>query len=178
MKDNSNPLSCTALIAGIAITVIGGLILAMILGQGPFARVPIRVTPIPTATPEFAQEPAPQVLKVIGHETIQEAGTRRVSLTENQTLIGTADRFFDVLDQERPPYTIFVITGPIDEDLSIWFGGWDLWENASEEHISNEIANKIQEVKGSHPGDYQTRGYRVVSCRSGLSSCEILSTFP
>lgn len=44
------------------------------------------------------------------------------------------------------------LCGPIESGLSIWWSGWDIWENANEEHVSS----KIDEIMQNHPEDYET----------------------
>ncbi len=115
----------------------------------------------------------PLVLK--GHRTIPEYGTEKVVLNESEVIIGTADRFQDNLNDElNPRFTIFVIRGPLDADLQLWWGGWDIWENASPAHIRSELNKKVDEVKQSHPQDFAQRGYRVIDCLSGLGSCQTI----
>jgi len=132
----------------------------------------------PTIESTATTAPPPPILALKGHETIQEAGTIALVLAENEVAIGTADKFHDVLDQASPPFTVFLIRGPINEALTIWWGGWDIWENASQDHIATEIDKKIEEVKLGHPSDYETRGYRVVSCSGSLATCQIERAFP
>jgi len=114
----------------------------------------------------------------IGNVTIEEFGSSPLSLSDNEIIIGIADRYQDSLDIYNPPFTIFVVYGPIETELSIYWGGWDIWENASEDHVENEIASKIDEVKGNHPDDYKTRGYRVIKCYSQVTDCEVITTIP
>lgn len=127
----------------------------------------------PEATVTF-QSPAIS----IGHMQIANSGSDDLILASNQVAIGTADKFQDLLQYDKPPYTIFVVYGEVNIKLSIYWGGWDLWENASESFVDAQITKKIQEVISSHPNDYNKRGYRVVKCYGGIDNCETIITFP
>jgi hypothetical protein len=143
-------------------------------------------TPLPTVaneTPLLSVQPSvtnsfQASAKSIGHRQIPDLGTSQLLLTTNQVAIGTADRLQDVIDLYNPPFTIFVIYGSIDVELSMYWGGWDLWENASESFIDEQINDKIQEVISSHPTDYDTRGYRVIKCYKKVDNCETILTYP
>jgi hypothetical protein len=125
---------------------------------------PLRSTP--------SESPAVAVLLEKGHETIQGPGTRSISMSANETIIGTADRFQDTLDQLYAPYTVFVIYGPLETKLSIYWGGWDYWGNPSSEFVEEQLRDKIAEVKRNHSTDYQTRGIRMLRCSGQISNCE------
>ncbi len=134
--------------------------------------IPTQFIP-PTITPTIQLPPMP-----MGHRQVADLGSSDLILTSNQVAIGTADRFKDVLDMYNPQFTIFVIYGQINIQLQMFWGGWDLWENASENFIDSQIALKIDEVKSSHAGDYMTRGYRVIKCYGQVENCETILTFP
>lgn len=114
----------------------------------------------------------------IGHRQIANNGTEDLILASNQVTIGTADKFQDLLQYDYPPFTIFVIYGETNVQLSLYWGGWDLWENASDSFIEEQIHTKIQEVIDSHPNDYDKRGYRVIKCYGQVVNCETITTFP
>lgn len=140
--------------------------------------LPLPTTVVPTNTPSSlvvtnnlnCQYPPP----------IEDRGSRRLLLNANQIAVGTADRFQDVIDQTDPlpPFTIFAIYGPIDTELSIYWGGWDICDFATANDIDAMINQKVQDVIGYHPSDYKTRGYRVLECRGTTTDCTILRTFP
>lgn len=114
----------------------------------------------------------------IGHRQVPNLGSSDLVLTTNQVAIGTADRFQNVVNVSNPPFTIFVVYGEINTQLSMYWGGWDLWENASESFVESQILLKIDEVKGSHASDYATRGYRVIKCYGQVENCETILTYP
>jgi len=124
---------------------------------------------IKPTTPIFVEESA----TLIEYMTILNLGSSKLLLTPNQVAIGTADRFHDVIDLNYPPFTIFVIYGSIDVYLSMFSAGWDLWENASEIFIDEQINDKIQDVISDHPTDYYQRGYRVIKCYGQVDECYI-----
>ena len=130
-----------------------------------------------TSTPEIIGTPLLSA-RSIAHRQIEGSGTIGLILTSNQIMIGTADRFDDVMDITNPPFTIFAIYGETSTHLRLFWGGWDLWENASEEFVDSQLEDKINEVISGHPDDYQTRGYRVIKCYGQVISCEILQTYP
>lgn len=95
-------------------------------------------TPSPTAvvspTPDRpTQQPIPPEAAapyVKGYVTIEALGTRHISLAAGELIVGTADRFQeDVNKPGQPPCTAFLIRGPIEMDLTLWYGGWDHWAN-------------------------------------------------
>jgi len=137
----------------------------------PSPTLPVQIQPTVVSTVQLP-------VYSIGHGQITDFGSSQLILSNNQVAIGTADRFQDVLDLYIPPITIFVIYGLINVELSIYWGGWDLWENASENFIESQISLKIDEIKASHPNDYDTRGYRVIKCYSQVTNCETILTFP
>ena len=140
----------------------------------PFAPPPTATIQIlPTVTPTF-QLPE----RSLGHGQIVETGIGELILASNQVAIGTADKFQDVMQEVSPPFTIFVIYGEVNTQLRMYWGGWDLWENASDNFIEEQLHTKIQEVIGSHPTDYDKRGYRVIKCYGQVDNCETILTFP
>jgi hypothetical protein len=126
---------------------------------------------------ELNEEPV-MIKQVIGHKTIQNEGSAQINLLNNQVAIGSADKYQDLLNQDNPQFTIFVIRGPIDSEITIYWGGWDIWENISEEEILDEMTKKVDQLKIDHPDHYKTRGYRLISCESSIINCEILETYP
>lgn len=56
MNSRSGPLSCATLLAGIIVTVVGGLILAFILGEGPFQGIQLPPRTPVNPTQEFIAE--------------------------------------------------------------------------------------------------------------------------
>ncbi len=101
----------------------------------------------------------------------------RLKLSEDQIVMGTADKYQDVIDQTLPPFAVFVIYGPIDEDIILPWGGWDQWRNATSSFIESELQKKIQQTKDNHPTDWMTRGINVYRCRGSILNCSI-STVP
>lgn len=110
--------------------------------------------------------------------TIQNLGTYRLLLTEQEIAIGTADKYQDLLYQNLPPFTVFVIYGPLDEEINVFWGGWDSWENVSEDFINQKLNQKIEDVKRDHPTDWNSRGIRVIKCYGQVTNCKVMSTLP
>ena len=92
----------------------------------------------PTATPY-----------VKGYDTIQAYGTRHVSLVKGELIVGTADRFQDDVDKAgQPPCTAFIIRGPIEIDLRIWYGGWDYWASVYDDGMAEVLLQrKVSELQ-------------------------------
>lgn len=95
-----------------------------------------------------------------------------LTLSENQIVMGTADKYQDVKDQNLPPFAVFIIYGRIDEDITVPWGGWDQWRNATPDFIERELLKKIQQTKDNHPTDWMTRGIQVYRCRGSVLNCE------
>lgn len=96
-----------------------------------------------------------------------------LNLSDNQVIIGTADKYQDVKDKELPPFAVFVIFGPIDENISLPWGGWDQWLNATPSFIESELEKNIQKTKDNHPSDWMSRGINVYRCRGSVLNCTI-----
>ncbi len=97
----------------------------------------------------------------------------RLKLSDDQIIMGTADKFQDSLDQHLPPFAVFVVYGPIDEDITLPWGGWDQWRNASSSLVESELRKKIEQTKENHPSDWITRGISVYRCRGSMHNCTI-----
>ena len=136
-----------------------------------FPTQPVQIPPTITPTVQLPVMPK-------GHRQVSDVGSSDLALSTNQVAIGTADRFQDVIGVYNPQFTIFVSYGEINIQLNLFWGGWDLWENASESFIESQIALKIDEVKAAHASDYMTRGYRVIKCYGQVENCETILTFP
>lgn len=145
-------------------------------------------TAIPTITVEVPSQtinPSPsltttvssvQSVIAIANQTIENFGARQVSLAANEILIGTADRYQDFLDQKDSQFTVFVIYGPINTELSLYWGGWDQWMNASPEFIVEQLAIKVQEIQNNHPNDIKIRGYRIIECSGSVLTCNTVES--
>lgn len=162
----------------IAIVVFAGIYFWASSRENNQANVAQTEVPIVMTTPLTGLPTTLLPILAKGNTTIQELGIEHISLTAEEIIIGTADRFQDKIGEFNPEYTIFVIYGPLETDLSMWWGGWDEWENATADFIEEQIQQKIEEIKVTHEVDYQTRGYRVIKCYGQITSCEIISTFP
>lgn len=77
--------------------------------QTAIAQIPI--TSVPVATKEFNvfEGSVPGVPMT----------TLRLRLSSDQIVMGTADKYQDVKDKNLPPFAVFVIYGPLDENLSM-----------------------------------------------------------
>jgi hypothetical protein len=115
---------------------------------------------------------APQLL---GKVTFLD-GSSNLNLSEDDVAIGMAEIFQDVMDYKDPPFTIFIIYGEADITVSLKNGGWDVWKNASEEFIIDQISEKIQKVKETYHNEFDVRGYRVIECYSQVSDCIVLES--
>jgi hypothetical protein len=95
--------------------------------------------------------------------TIQRLGTCHISLVQGDVLVGTADRFqqdVNLPEYPQPPCTAFVIKGPIEMDLQIWWGGWDYRTNLDNSTIEQYLEVKRTECTDKHP-DRQVRIVRL-----------------
>lgn len=97
----------------------------------------------------------------------------KLKLSADQLVMGTADKFQDSLDQNLPPFAVFVIYGPIDADITLPWGGWDQWRNATDSFVESELLKKIEQTKDNHPSDWRTRGIRVYRCHGSMENCSI-----
>jgi len=81
--------------------------------------------------------------------TIVQRADCHVSLEAGEVIAGTADRFQDNVElSEQPPCTAFVIRGPVEMDLKIWYGGWNYHVNIYDhESIQGYLAEKIAELR-------------------------------
>lgn len=86
---------------------------------------------------------------VLGYETIEGAGTRHISLSDGEVIVGTADRFGDDVDAaDQPKCTAFLMRGPIELDVRIWWGGWEHWANVyDDENADALLARKVSELE-------------------------------
>lgn len=115
---------------------------------------PSTFTPIPMPTnniPVPTNTSLPPLLDahIKGYENIQPTGTRHISLGVGELIVGTADRFQDdVTATGQPPCTAFVIVGPIEMDLMVWYGGWDHWANVRDKEVPGILlAQKVSELE-------------------------------
>lgn len=170
-----------------AILVIPEIRQAIGLEQSVSFTIPTQTTTLLLSGIDTETVTAPQIqptatfrlpVRSISHRQISENVTEEIILASNQVAIGTADRFEDLLHDDYPPFTIFVLYGAANTQLSLFWGGWDLWENASESFIDEQVNTKIQEVISGHPTDYDKRGYRVIKCYSQVENCEVINSFP
>lgn len=100
--------------------------------------IPVPATSSPTPTPYIK-----------GYENIQPTGKRHISLADGELIVGTADRFQDDVNAtDQPPCTAFVIIGPIEMDLTLWYGGWDYWANVYDKETAKIfLAQKVSELE-------------------------------
>ncbi len=109
--------------------------------------------PTPTST-RLPPTPHPYVKE---YETIPSRVTRRVSLGAGELLVGTAVRFavraYNYSTMEingSPPYTVFLIRGPIEVDVEIENGGWDYWVNVYDENFAMSLLQSKREEVAQH----------------------------
>jgi len=124
----------------------------------------------PTIISQTARTPSPTTAPTLpgatpyikGYDTIQAYGTRHILLKKGELIVGTADRFQDdVTKAGQPPCTAFIIKGPIEIDLKIWYGGWNYWANV----YDDEMAEVLLQQKVSELQQHQTcpsRGINTV----------------
>lgn len=96
-----------------------------------------------------------------------------LNLSDNQIIIGTADRYQDVKEQNLPPFAVFVIYGAINENITLPWGGWDQWLNATPNFIESELQKKIQQTKDNHSSDWMNRGINIYQCHGSVLNCTI-----
>ncbi len=121
-------------------------------------------SPFPTSTstsmPPSSPTPLPTAF-IKAHDNL-EGGVRHIVLTDGELVVGTADRFQDSVSAAgQPPCTAFLIRGPVEMELKIWYGGWDQWANV----YSEEFAEVLLEQKLSELQRHQTcpaRGIETV----------------
>ncbi len=138
---------------------------------------------IPTLTPSPTLSPIPTNTKTLtpyikSQESFQESTPRHISLDTGEILVGTAVRFGarsygcnTMETADNIPYTVFLITGPIEVDIEIYNGGWDHWIYVSEESfIMSLLEPKRDEVK-QHP-NYAVVGHVecVITTNSSMFS--------
>jgi hypothetical protein len=134
----------------------------------------------PTSTPEVLVQPTPTFTRIppTRMPTVRATATprpyikeyviispqretRHITLAAGELLVGTAVYFQDNFNQKLPPFTVFMIRGPVEMDVTIENGGWDYWANVYDDEFAESLlAPKIAEVQ-SHP-DYSIRGHRIV----------------
>ena len=96
-----------------------------------------------------------------------------LELSDNQVIIGTADKYQSVKEQTLPPFAVFVIYGAVNENISLPWGGWDEWMNATPSFIESELQKKIQQTKTSHSGDWMERGINIYRCHNAIFNCSV-----
>jgi hypothetical protein len=96
-----------------------------------------------------------------------------LNLSDNQVIIGTADKYQDVKEQTLPPFAVFVIYGAINENINLPWCGWDQWLNATPSFIEGELQKNIQKTKENHPSDWMSRGINVYRCHGSVLNCTI-----
>lgn len=89
------------------------------------------------------------------HVTVERRGECHIVLNPGEVLIGTADRFqedVDLIQGTQVPCTAFLIEGPIEVDIKIWWGGWDYYSNLLDPQVKLDYLNtKILECNNNHP---------------------------
>ena len=96
------------------------------------------------------------------HVTVQEDGDCHISIESGEMLLGSAEQFHDDVNQplDQTPCTAFVITGPIEMDLSLYWGGMDYRSTPTDESkIDDYLSQKVVECMNYHP----TKDVKVVS---------------
>jgi hypothetical protein len=89
-------------------------------------------------------------------------GTRHIWLKAGELIVGTADRWQEDVDKPSlPPYTAFLVQGPIEYDVRVWYAGWDYWANVyDEENKKFLLEQKVNEIK--QKSDYPQRGLKII----------------
>lgn len=131
-----------------------------IIGPPPTAT-PSNLSQSPTSNPVIAAdqtlEPSPTLFPthvvvpsfISDYVTIEFTGTRSISLSAGELIVGDADRFQGATGE--PPCTAFLIKGPYKGELLIYWGGWDQWENVYDDAFAEQLlAVKIEKFK-THP---------------------------
>lgn len=115
--------------------------------QPPPTQPIVTIPPTETSIPPSSTLPPPTASPiVIDYVTIEALGTRHIALSEGELIVGTADRFQDETGQ--PPCTAFLIKGPVEMDLTLWYGGWDHWINVYNDKFAEYLlANKVAELE-------------------------------
>lgn len=112
-------------------------------------------TPQPTAT-TIVLTP-----REVSNVKVQPVGTRQIDLQAGGLIVGTADKFQEDVALDQPECTAFLIRGPIQLQLTVWYGGWDQWENIFDDEAPEFLLQeKVQELQR-----HQTcpaRGIKVV----------------
>lgn len=88
--------------------------------------------------------------------TIYGRGDCIIKLAEGEVIAGTADRLQEEVDRNvdllgQIPCTAFIIKGPIEFDLKVWYAGWDYYRDANNEITIENLRNsKVAELE-RHP---------------------------
>jgi hypothetical protein len=133
---NKGPFSPAVLASGLIIAVLGGVIVALIVGEGRFA--PATLT-IPTLAPPTAIVVTPAPLKVETEVTM--GGVRKTynqHLNDGELLVGHADKF-----QGYSPCVAFLIVGPGTFEFWIESGLWDKWINTTPQSYQPLLQEQI-----------------------------------
>lgn len=130
-------------------------------------------TPTQTPTATITATPtcdSTQDLIEIGETSIEYRGSEHVSIEQCELIVGTADRFTDVIDERLPPCTAFMIRGEAEVDLDIWWGDWKHYANATDDDAQTLLDGQISRLREEH-NTCPSRGIRTYVCTG--TSCEI-----
>ncbi len=145
MWDNDNPLSLKNLLAGILVTLIGGVILAWIIQDARFAPAS---EPISTSSTNSVKTDT----------QVTEGGFSKdysVSLGNGEILVGHADTF-----QNYEGCVAYLIVGPAVFDFSIKSGLWDKWINVTPD-LHNGL---LKEQSDTLVNKYSCTPVKIVVC--------------
>lgn len=119
----------------------------------------------PTSENTFANWCVGDGVRVDGvYVTIEEHGECHILLAAGEIIVGTADRFQeDVEATEQPPCTAFLIKGPIETDLEIYWGGFAYHDNVSDERAAEYLAEKERELTDRQDDACRQRGIKLVT---------------
>lgn len=166
-----------------ALSIIFALALVVVAAVVILIRNKENTTPILSATPDVELTPTPatgmqptaQLLEEINFPS---KGSIRLEIDQSDVAIGFAEGFQDLNENNKAPFIIFVIYGPVNSDVGLVNGNWKVWGNASESFLQSEIDAQVAALKESRSDEFDARGYRVIECREQVESCTTLLSFP
>ncbi len=172
MKPSKSTISILIILALVVITAAVLLIKNNENPEQPISTVPNSES---SQSSSVEKQPAAQLLEEIDFPS---NGSVRLEITQSDVAIGFAEGFQDALESSNTPFTIFVIYGPVNADVTMFNGRWKVWGNADASFIQNEIDAQIASLKDGFLDKVTTRGYRVVECHEQVDDCTTLLSAP